>query len=125
MLLLTYLYWHYLIAPVEILKLLQNYSIATWHKFLIWGHLRTLFYPWHRIRLSDVVKPATLVDKFGNFLGEIYIRLFVAMIRLTVVAIGLIIEGLVFTFFAVLFIAWLIWPALIFISITKGVSLLI
>ena len=124
MLFATYLYWHYAIAPIEILKLMKNYIIATARKFLIWGHLKTLFYPWHRLRVSDVVHPKNIADRVTNLVVEAYIRLIAAFIRLVVIFMGLIAEMLVISFFFCLFIAWLAWPAILFISITKGIQLL-
>lgn len=120
MLFTTYLYWHYAVAPIEILKLLQNYAIATWKKFLIWGHVRTLFYPWHRLHISDVFQPRTYMDRFTNVLVEAYVRLIAATMRLIVICIGLTIEALILAFFIVFFIVWLAWPAFSLLLILKG-----
>ncbi|OGZ58307.1 MAG: hypothetical protein A3B96_01760 [Candidatus Spechtbacteria bacterium RIFCSPHIGHO2_02_FULL_43_15b] len=124
MLFFNYLYWHYVIAPVEIVKLLKNYSIATSRKFLIFGHLKTLFYPWHRLRVSDVAKPKNITDRVANVAVEAYIRLVAAIIRMTVVLFGVTVQITILFLFIVIFLAWLMWPALVFISLAKGITII-
>jgi hypothetical protein len=124
MLTLYYIYWHYAVAPGEILKLLKNYLIGTWHKFFISKHLRTLISPWHRLRASDVIRAEKIIDKLGNILVDIYTRFLAALIRLSIILTGLIAEIIVVIFFAALFIGWLLWPVIFVISIWKGLMLL-
>lgn len=121
---LGYLYWHFTVAPFEILKIMKNYMIATWHQFLIVQHLNTLFSPWHRQNPSDIgPKSKTFVDKIMDLITDIYIRLIAACIRLTIILIGLIVELLILVAFLILFIVWLAWPAIAVYSISRGLNL--
>jgi len=124
MLTLYYIYWHYIVAPREILKLLRNYLIGAWHKFFISQHLRTLISPWHRMRASDVIKSEKIVDKLGNIIIDIYTRFLAALIRLSIIITGLIAEIIVIIFFTALFIGWLLWPVIFIALIIKGWSLI-
>ena len=124
MLTLNYIYWHYIVAPREILKLLKNYLIGSWHKFFISQHLRTLISPWHRLRAADVIKSEKIADKLGNIVIDVYTRFLAALIRLTIIIAGLAAEIIVIAFFTALFIGWLLWPAIFIALIIKGWSLI-
>lgn len=125
MLLLDYAYWHYGVAPSRILKLLRNYLIATWHRFLIGTHARTLFAPWHRARPSDVGRPQTFGEKIGNAVVDFYIRIVAAIIRLVIIIFGLLTEALLAVAFILLLAIWLLWPAILFVFITNGLSIVL
>jgi len=122
---LEYFYWHYTIAPFEILRIMQNYLKANWHRFLIVQHLRTLFVPWHRQNPSDFgKKERTFTDKIMDFFVDMYIRLIAAGIRLTIIFAGLIWQLVLLFFFLVLFVCWLAWPAIAIYSTSRGLSLI-
>lgn len=124
MLILEYIFWHYTTAPLEILKLFKTYSIATWHKFLIWGHMKTLFSPWHRMRVQFMLPPQSFADRISNIITDIFIRLIAGMIRSTIIVFGLFAQGAVLAFFAGLFIVWLAWPAVVLFSLGRGFTLM-
>src|SRR3989344_6107115 len=76
---IEYFYWHFGVAPFEIFKIMKNYQIAVWHKFLIARHFQTLFSPWHRQNASDFwSRKKTFVDKISNVVIDTYIRLIAA-----------------------------------------------
>lgn len=120
-----YLTWHYIIAPREILVLLKNFSIATWHKFLILQHLRTLFSPWHRFVSKELFGAQNFSDKVGNIIFDIFTRFIAAFIRLSVILMGLAVQIIVATFFTVLFIAWIFWPLVVVAFLGRGVTLVL
>lgn len=118
---LEYFYWHYTIAPFEILRIMQNYLKANWHRFLIVQHLKTLFAPWHRQNPSDFgAKSKTFGDKIMDRVVDLYIRLIAAFIRLTIIAMGLIMQALIGVSFIILFVIWLGWPVVSIYFILKG-----
>ncbi|MDX1535774.1 MAG: hypothetical protein R3346_03375 [Candidatus Spechtbacterales bacterium] len=124
MLVIEYIWWHYTTAIKNILILFKNYSIATWHKFLIWGHLRTLFSPWHRMRLQIMMPPKNFADRVSNIITDIFIRLVAGMIRMSIIIIGLAAQGAVFLFFTSLLVLWVFWPAVVLVSIGRGFVLI-
>ena len=122
---LEYFYWHFTVAPFEILQIMRNYLKANWHRFLIVQHFRTLFAPWHRQNPSDLGKrEKTFSDKMLDSLADLYIRLIAAGIRLIIITAGFLMEFLILIAFLLLFIIWLAWPVIAIYSIVRGLSML-
>ena len=122
---MEYFYWHYVVAPFEILKIMNNYLIARWHQFLIVQHLKTLFAPWHRQNPSDFgTKESKFTDKILDVIASAYIRLIAACIRLVIIFAGLVVELFTLIAFLLLFVVWLAWPVISIYLITKGLNLL-
>src|SRR3989344_7064780 len=104
---LEYFYWHYTVAPFEILQIMRDYLKANWHRFLIVQHFKTLFAPWHRQNPSDFgSKNKTFGDKILDKIADLYIRLIAALIRLLIISAGLIWQFILLIFFLLLFVAW-------------------
>lgn len=122
---LEYFYWHFAIAPFEILKMMKNYMKAARHQFLITQHLRTLFAPWHRQNPSDFGKKnRTLGDKILDSLVDFYIRLIAAGVRLTIIIMGLLWQLALFILFILLFVFWLSWPVIAVYMIINGLHII-
>ena len=122
---IKYVYWHFTIAPREILVIMGNYTKANWHKFLIGQHFKTLFAPWHRQDPSQIgKKPSEISDIILNKIVDVYIRLVAAVIRLSVIVAGLFIEVLIFTGFLLLLAVWIIWPLVAILAVVKGLSMI-
>lgn len=122
---LEYFYWHYAVAPFEILRIMKNYLIAVWHRFLVVRHFETLFSPWHRQNPSDFGRrERNLGDKILDAIADLYIRLIAACIRLTIIVGGLLTELLALVVFILLFIVWLGWPMIAIYLIIKGVNMI-
>lgn len=115
-------------APGKILALMRNYLIGTWHYFAIKQHSRTLFYPWRR-QLFEYEEGAEMIgviaNKIVSKIADLYLRLFAAVIRLTIILIGLMIELLILIGFTVFLFIWILWPVVLLISLAKGFSLLL
>ena len=100
---------------------MQNYLKSNLHRFLIVQHLRTLFAPWHRQNPSDFgSKNKTFGDKIMDRVADLYIRLIAAFIRLMIVSAGLIWQLVLLVFFLILFVVWLVWPAIAIYLVIKG-----
>ena len=121
MVVLDYIYWHYGIAPAKIFGLLHNYLIATWHRFLIGTHAKTMLSPWHRTRPSDVGTTQTFEDKIANAIVDFYIRIVAAFIRLIIIVIGLMAEFILIIVFLTLLIVWFLWPVVLFLFLINGI----
>lgn len=124
MILIDYIYWHYVIAPLCILGLLRNYLAGTWHRFLIGTHFENLLAPWHRARPSDVGTTRSFGDKIANAIADFYIRIIAAIIRLVIILIGLLAEAVIAIAFITLTVVWLLWPVILVSFIVSGMSLL-
>lgn len=129
MLLFEYVWWHYAIAPLNIVRIARDYLAAVRHKFFISRHLRTLFAPWHRVRAQDIAQEAhTLGESVENAIGtvvaDVFFRLIAASIRTTIIVLGLAVEALTFAAFIALFLVWLAWPVLALVSVGAGIILL-
>lgn len=121
---LKYFYWHYAIAPSNILGILKNYLIGTWDRFLISKHLQTLFSPWHRLLPSQIPEKQNFGTKILNAILDFYIRILAAIIRLIIIVVGLLNELLLIILFLLLLIIWLLWPVIFILMIIKGLKLL-
>lgn len=120
---LEYFYWHFTIAPFEILKIMNNYLRASRHQFLLKQHLATLFAPWHRQNPSDFgPKSKPFTDKALDLVADIYIRLIAACIRLLIILAGLIWQLVILIGFIFLFVVWLGWPVVAIFFITRGLN---
>lgn len=123
MLILDYINWHYGVAPANILGLLRNYLIATWHRFLIGTHARTLLSPWHRARPSDINASGSFGDRLANGIVNFYIRIIAAIIRLVIILIGLATELILIIAFTALLMLWLLWPVIFIFLVSRGLAL--
>jgi hypothetical protein len=122
---LEYFYWHFTIAPFEILRIMNNYLISNWHKFLVVQHFKTLFSPWHRQNPSDFGKRAnTFTDKIFDALADLYIRLIAAGVRSAIILAGLIVELLTLIGFLLIFVIWLAWPVIAIYLIIMGFNII-
>ena len=125
MLLIDYIYWHYGIAPAGILGLLRNYLTGTWHRFLIGTHAKTLLSPWHRAKPSDTGNVLTFGNKIANAIVGFYIRIIAAIVRLIIILIGLMAELILIIVFVSLLVVWLLWPVILLLFLTKGLSFIL
>ena len=122
---LEYFYWHYTIAPFEILKIMGNYLKAARHQFLMVQHLKTLFAPWHRQNPSDFgIRQKTFFDKILDFFADLYIRLIAAGVRTSIIIMGFLWQLILLIVFLMLFIIWLAWPAICVYLIINGFNLI-
>jgi len=125
MLITEYFIWHYSIAPPAIWVIFGNYAKATWHRFLIGRHFKTLLAPWHRRQPSDMGERNGIGSKMLDAISDFYIRILAAFIRLTLIILGLIFIALVFVIFASLFFIWILWPLIAGYFVIKGIALVL
>lgn len=117
---IDYLWWHYTVAPKDIIHILGNYFVGFWQKFYIIQHAKTLFSPWHRLLPKYVFPSDNFSDKVTNFITDLFIRCIAAIIRLVIIAAGLAAEVAAIILFLSFLVAWLLWPALSLYFIGRG-----
>ncbi len=124
---IKYIYWHFTIAPGQILIIMNNYAKSTWHKFLIGKHFKTLFAPWHRQEPSQLAsaKSKNFGDKILDSIIDAYIRLIAAVIRLCVITAGLIMEAATYIGSLIFLGLWLIWPLAALVCVIYGLGFLL
>ncbi len=115
MIFLDYFYWHYIVAPFEILRIMTNYFKSIWHQFLITQHLKTLFSQWRRQNPADVGKKSVsltdkILDSIMDVVIDFFLRIVAAIIRLSIITTGLLTEVLIAVGFFLILLIWLAWP---------------
>jgi len=120
---LQYLSWQFLEMPVNILKAWKNFLKFNLNYFSVPLLLRTFFSPWRRYQVLhgrgfDLGK--YLEAAFSNLI----FRLIGATLRSFLIIAGILVE--IFTLFAgaVVFIGWLVLPALLIAGFIFGVKVL-
>lgn len=118
---IKYLYWHFAVAPGDLFRIMLNYIKATWKRFLISQHFKTLFAPWRRRQPSDLAKSSIGIgEKIINLIMDGYIRLLAAFVRSVIIFFGLISEIVVIIFFVSVIILWPFWPIIALVMFSKG-----
>lgn len=125
MIAIKYLSWHFFVAPKNILQIAANYAKAVWHQFLIPQHSRSLFAPWHRRKPSDFAHSPGLGGRAIDAIIDFYIRIIAAGIRLSIIALGLMVEVATLCLFVLLFFVWVLWPLILFTSLIYGLRLIL
>jgi len=123
-----YISWHFTVAPQEIILLMRNFLLGTWHHFGITQHARTILYPWRK-QIFDQEPGSDILANIGNKIiskiADIYLRLFAAVIRLSIIVTGLVIESVIFISFIVLLVLWILWPLVLITTISQGINYLL
>jgi len=126
MIIADYFRWHYTRGIKDLLAIARNYTIAHWHRFGISFHARTLFYPWRRQYVEED-KTGGILSRIGMWMitkiVDLYFRFVAAIVRSTVIAVGLFYVLATMIFFGAVVGGWILWPALALASLTKGVML--
>jgi hypothetical protein len=84
----------------------------------------TFFATWHRLNPKYIFQNENVGDKIGNLIVGIFIRFIAAGLRSIIISIGLMAEVVVLVSFGFILAAWVSWPLVFFMMITKGVALM-
>ncbi len=101
--------WHFSQMPAFLLQLWQNYFWFTWDFFSIKLLLLTLFSTWRQTE-THYSKRFSIGDYFAGLIYNMYSRLMGAMVRLAVVAIGLVAQMTVVLLGVAVFMVWYTLP---------------
>ena len=104
--------WFFAVAPREILELGKNFMDWAWKFFSVGYFLPRLFSPWHR----DITGYGRGFDlrRFLRVWGwNLFSRIIGAILRVTVMAVGLVIIAFFVIITATIFVLWFALPILI------------
>ncbi|MCP6726616.1 MAG: hypothetical protein KJI69_01060 [Patescibacteria group bacterium] len=121
---LLYIQWHFLEAPITVLKAVKNVLLFNLEYFSVLLLFKTLFAPWKRYQWAhkgsfDIKK--TIEALVSNLIS----RSLGALIRGFIIVAGLISEIILFGAGILVFIFWITLPLLIILALFYGIQLLI
>lgn len=122
--LFKWVYWHFVEAVKAILKGWKNFLLFTSNFFSIPQLTKTLFSHWRRYRES-YGKGFDPKRYLSALVGNMISRVLGAIVRFTVIIIGLIAECFVFTVGLAVFLFWLFLPFFLILGLAAGIGLLI
>ncbi|MBI1985055.1 MAG: hypothetical protein HYS60_03070 [Candidatus Wildermuthbacteria bacterium] len=118
-----YFQWHFIIMPLEILKGWKNIFLFAVNYFSLPLLLKTLFSPWRRITWQGA-KGFDFSAFFENLAGNFMSRILGFLIRLAIVAAGLLGLSIVILGGIGAFLSWIALPAAILFSLLYGFTIL-
>jgi len=109
---ITWLKWHFYEAPSFLSHVLVNFFKFSLNLFSLPLLFKTLFYPWKGIYWTypRAFSPQAYLEAF---LGNIFSRLIGAILRITLVMVGIVFQFFIMLISIVIFSAWLLLPFLI------------
>ena len=120
-----YLSWHYTRAYSDIFHIWRNLTYFIFHFFSIPILLRTLFSPWKRVVAERETRGFDLKDYLSTKLVNLIMSLVGAVMRLVLIAIGLVCTGVVVVGGLIFFVLWSILPLVVLSLISAGITLII
>src|SRR3989344_669975 len=123
LLLLHYVKWHYLNAPREIMKGWGNILWFNFNYFSVPLLLQTFFAPWRKISW-DYEKGFDIGVYLFTFSSNLISRILGAIVRSFLIATGLAVQLVLLFLGGLLFLFWLVLPAMIAAAFIYGIFLL-
>ena len=120
---LLWLVWYFIETPQQILKGWKNILSFNFNYFSIPLLFKTLFSYWHQYRWY-YPRGFDIGQYLEIFFSNLISRILGAIIRIFMIIFGIIIETLIFIIGIILIIIWLMMPALIVLTIFKGINLI-
>lgn len=119
-----YFRWHYTAALTEMFHLWLNFLWFTIHFFSLPQLARSLFAPWKR--MTEGRGNAWSFEDLASFVIINFIsRLIGALLRTIIIVLGLIALILMITVGVVVYVFWILAPALLLILIASGIALMV
>lgn len=109
--------WYYLEMPLAIIKAYRDYALAFMEMFAFAFLLKTLFSPWKRILDAYPSKGFDLSAIAQTFTLNCTTRAIGAVIRLSSIALGIVVEVLCLLAFIAWLAFWLAYPLLLVFGI--------
>lgn len=122
--LITYIKWHFLIAPLAIISAWHNILVFNFSYFSVPSLFKTLFSPWRRSSVL-YVKGFHIKKFFETLASNLISRIIGAIIRISVIAVGIIIELALIPIGPIVIAFWVALPLLIAFTFLYGIKLLI
>lgn len=118
-----YVYWHYRENTKAILRAWVNFLAFNFNYWSVPLLLKTLFSYWHKYQepYARGFDPKQYLETFAmNMIS----RTIGAVVRTSVIIIGIITEIIIFAAGIIIFLAWLILPGLLFLGFIYGFRIL-
>ena len=122
-LILDFSLWFLKAVPLAILKAWRNTVWFAFHYFSLPTLVLTLFAPWRRYSWS-YKGGFSIGGYFEALASNLFSRVIGAVMRLPIIATGLIAVFLAFCAGAVVLVAWFLLPLIIFLSFSHGLRIL-
>lgn len=122
--LITYIKWHFLIAPVTIVLAWRNILVFSLSYFSTPLLLKTLFSPWRRSSVT-YAKGFHIGKFFEALASNLISRIIGAIIRISVIVIGVTVELALIPIGPIVIAFWITLPLLIVFTFIYGIKLLI
>ena len=120
---LLYLSWHFLEAPKNILTAWKNFLRFGLNYFSIPLLLKTLFSPWHKY--SWVYPRGLNIEKrLEVFLSNLISRILGVILRIFLIIFGILAEIFIIFSGVIIFLGWLVLPALLIIGLIFGIKII-
>lgn len=108
----TYANWHYTQGFMTLLTHGKHFLLFLWYFFSIPDLLKTLFAPWRRLQES-YGDGYDLQEKFAAFTVNTIMRFIGMIVRLAVIAFGVILHIIAGKLLLLIFLFWLLLPAVV------------
>lgn len=115
---ISYFSWWYYDEPMYLWRSIKIITKKFLSSFSVGILLRTLFDPWKK----DVIylQNASLDAQLKAFANNIFSRCIGFVMRFFTIIIGLVLTGIIFVVMTVLYLAWLLMPAIILALVILG-----
>ncbi len=120
-LVVRYFFWHYTIAFVDFFYVWKNFFWFCFHFFSMSTMLRTLFYPWKRIKEE---RSGGLENFFASLIVNTIMRTIGFLMRTILLLLGVLSLFGVFVLGVISLVFWIFMPVLIFAVFIVGVKML-
>lgn len=123
LLFVDYFLWHYTRAFRDLLSIWTNFFWFVIHFFSIPLLLRTLLSPWKRVK--EDLHQGSVEDFFAAIVVNIVTRIIGALVRLTIIVLGLISLVLLLVGLFLFLVFWILFPIVIAYLFLLGVALIL
>ena len=118
-----YLTWHFFDVPKEILNAWKNFLLFNFNYFSVVLLLKTFFSHWRRYSWS-YGRGFNIRRYIEVFLSNLLSRILGAIVRSFLIAFGLATESFILVLGVIVFLGWLILPALLIFGFAFGVKVI-
>ncbi len=119
-----YFWWHYFKAPPRIFFLTVHFVRTTLHFFSVLTMIKTLLSPWRQLS-AERSKKIDFTDIMSSIVVNTIMRIFGALIKLTMIVLALIITALMFVGGLLFLVYWLLMPMIVMFLFIAGPGLII
>ncbi|MEI7424613.1 MAG: hypothetical protein WCK10_00635 [Candidatus Staskawiczbacteria bacterium] len=110
--LMVWLRWHFLEVPNFLLGVWKNYILFALNYFSVPLLLKSLFSPWHRYRWN-YPRGFDIGEFFTTLISNTFSRFLGALMRIILIIVGLIFQIFVILFGSIIFLLWVFIPFIV------------